>query len=130
MNKTFNCFDVIVTGCWKIFSRRKQITLITVYKSSILGTIAGFRGLNFNMLNIFQCCGCFGQIGGTDDYCNPDCSSKNKGTVIKQIYTWFWVRTSLPQKVWKRCMDYKVENENGDTIWYRLLDGSTIPKKV
>ena len=48
----------------------------------------------------------------------------------KQTYTWYWVRTSLPKSVWNRCMEYKVMNENGDMVSYRLLDGNTTPEKV
>ena len=47
-----------------------------------------------------------------------------------QTYTWFWVRTSLPKRVWNRCMEYKVKSEGGDMISYRLLDGDTTPEKV
>jgi hypothetical protein len=83
------------------------------------------------LLSYFKiCCGCFGPAGGTDDYCNPDCTAKNGGTVKKDTYTWFWVRTSLPKRVWHRCMEYKVKNENGDMVSYKLLDGNTTPEKV
>jgi hypothetical protein len=84
-----------------------------------------------SILLLFKvCCGCFGPAGGTDDYCNPDCTAKNGGTVKKDTYTWFWVRTSLPKRVWHRCMEYKVKNENGDMVSYKLLDGNTTPEKV
>jgi hypothetical protein len=77
------------------------------------------------------CCGCFGPVGGMDDYCSPDCTAKNGGTVVKtKTFTWFWVRTSLPKRVWNRCMEYKVKNEYGDMVSYKLLDGSTTPEKV
>ncbi|CAB4037073.1 Hypothetical predicted protein, partial [Paramuricea clavata] len=76
------------------------------------------------------CCGCFGPIGGTSDYCGDDCTAKNGGTVVKKnIYSWFWVRTSLPKSVWNRCMEYNVKNENGDMVSHRLFDGNTTPEK-
>ena len=49
---------------------------------------------------------------------------------MKNVYAWFWVRSSSPKKVWNKCMDYKVTTENGDTIWYKLLDGNPTPEKV
>ena len=76
------------------------------------------------------CCGCFGPVGGTDDYCGHDCTAKNGGTVKKHTYTWFWVRTSLPKRVWNRCMEYKVKSEDGNMVSYRLMDGNTTPEKV
>jgi hypothetical protein len=85
--------------------------------------------LIFVLLKI--CCGCFGPDGGTDNYCRPNCTAINGGTVVEHhTYTWFWVRTSLPKRVWNRCMDYKVRNSNGEMVSYRLLDGDTIPEKV
>ena len=77
------------------------------------------------------CCGCFGPDGGTDNYCRPDCTAKNGGTVVKtHTYSWFWVRTSLPKRVWNRCMEYKVKNDKGEMVSYRLLDGNPTPEKV
>ncbi|CAB4043402.1 Hypothetical predicted protein, partial [Paramuricea clavata] len=93
--------------------------------SGVKHDATAFVGCSQNQI----CCGCFGPVGGTDDYCNPDCTAKNGGTVKKDTYTWFWVRTSLPKRVWHRCMEYKVKNENGDMVSYKLLDGNTTPEK-
>lgn len=78
----------------------------------------------------YQCCGCFGPVGGTDDYCGTDCKKRRGGAIMKNVYIWFWVRVSIPKKVWNKCMDYKVTTENGDIIWYKLLDGNPTPEKV
>ena len=78
----------------------------------------------------YKCCGCFGPVGGTDDYCGTDCNKRSGGTIMKNVYAWFWVRSSIPKKVWNKCMDYKVTTENGDTIWYKLLNGNPTPEKV
>jgi hypothetical protein len=78
----------------------------------------------------YQCCGCFGPAGGTDDYCGTDCKKRRNGTIVKNFYSWFWVRSSIPKKVWKKCMDYKVTTPNGDTVRYKLLDRNPTPEKV
>jgi hypothetical protein len=78
----------------------------------------------------FQCCGCFGPIGGRKNYCDTQCKAKNGGTVLKSVYTWFWVRTSLPKKLWDNCMEYKVAVGNGKVVWYKLYDGSAVPVLV
>ena len=49
---------------------------------------------------------------------------------MKNVYSWFWVRSSIPKKVWNKCMDYKVTTENGDIIRYKLLGGNPTPEKV
>jgi hypothetical protein len=69
-------------------------------------------------------------VGGTDNYCGTDCKNRTGGTIEKNINVWFWVRSSIPKKVWNKCMDYKVTKENGDTDWYKLLNGNPTPKKV
>ena len=81
---------------------------------------------------IFQCCGCFGPIGGTANYCDTNCNAINGGTVIgaTKIYTWVWVRPSLPKRVWNRCMEYQSQDENGQLEWFTLVGDSTIPEKV
>ena len=48
----------------------------------------------------------------------------------KDIFTWFWVRSSLPKKLWKKCMDYEVKLDNGKSIWYKLVGHDVIPVLV
>ncbi|CAB4017887.1 Hypothetical predicted protein, partial [Paramuricea clavata] len=74
-----------------------------------------------------KCCGCFGPVGGKKNYCGTDCSVKNGGTFVKNVYTWFWVRSSLPKRVWNKCMEYKVTVSQGKVVWYKLYNGNSIP---
>ena len=74
-----------------------------------------------------KCCACFGPIGGKRNYCGIECKAKNGGSVVKNVYTWFWVRSSLPKKVWNKCMEYKVTVGQGKVVWYKLYNGNTVP---
>ncbi|XP_028404228.1 uncharacterized protein LOC114526893 [Dendronephthya gigantea] len=74
-----------------------------------------------------HCCGCFGPVGGTKNYCAQNCKPINGGTVSKNVFSWFWIRTSLPKKIWKKCMDYQVTRADGKSISYKLLGHSVIP---
>ena len=79
---------------------------------------------------LFQCCSCFGPKNGKKEYCAKECESKNNGTVHKKnVYTWFWVRSSLPKRPWSKCMDYKVK-ESGKIVWYKFVGDSEIPVLV
>ena len=86
--------------------------------------------LTFSSFRLIKCCGCFGPVGGTNDYCAENCKAINGGTVVKKIFTWFWVRSSLPKKLWKKCMDYQVKKDDGKLTWYKLVGHSVIPVKV
>ena len=33
--------------------------------------------------------------------------------MIKNAFAWFWVRTSMPKRVWKRCMEFKLKTSQG-----------------
>ncbi|XP_046843366.1 uncharacterized protein LOC124437432 isoform X2 [Xenia sp. Carnegie-2017] len=77
------------------------------------------------------CCGCFGPPGGTDNYCGTKCDAINGGSIInsKNIYTWIWVRSNLPKRLWNKCMEYQSEDEFGQMQWYILKGDSAAPKK-
>ncbi|XP_028393240.1 uncharacterized protein LOC114517654 [Dendronephthya gigantea] len=60
-----------------------------------------------------KCCACFGPKGGRQNYCGPACTAVNGGTVMKKAFVWFWVRTRVPERLWKRCMEYVVKNATG-----------------
>ena len=77
-----------------------------------------------------QCCGCYGPEGGTKDYCAENCKAINDGTVTKNVFTWFWVRSSLPKRLWKKCMDYQVKRNDGKLISYKLIGHSGVPVEV
>ncbi|XP_028391545.1 uncharacterized protein LOC114516310 [Dendronephthya gigantea] len=75
------------------------------------------------------CCSCFSPPDSIDDLCGTDCKAKPGATLIKNVYSWFWVRTSSPKKVWNKCMDYKVSETNGDEVWYKLVGQNVVPKR-
>ena len=85
---------------------------------------------DFYMSVCLQCCGCFGPVGGKKNYCGAECTAKNGGTTEKNVYTWFWVRSSLPKKVWNKCMEYKVTVSPGKEVWYKLYHGNNVPVLV
>ncbi|CAB3991977.1 Hypothetical predicted protein, partial [Paramuricea clavata] len=60
-----------------------------------------------------KCCACFGPKGGRQNYCGPKCTAINGGTVIKSAFVWFWVRTRMPESLWKRCMEFVMKNSAG-----------------
>ena len=69
-------------------------------------------------------------MGGAKDYCAENCKAINGGTVTKNVFTWFWVRSSLPKRLWKKCMDYQVKRDDGKLISYKLIGHSVIPVEV
>ena len=77
------------------------------------------------------CCGCFGPAGGTANYCDTQCNPINGGTSIdpKNIYSWVWVRSSMPKRIWNRCMEYQSQDENGQLQWYTLMGDSVVAEK-
>ena len=86
--------------------------------------------LSFVITIYQQCCGCFGPAGGKKNYCGTECTAKNGGTIVKNVYTWFWVRSSLPKRVWNKCMEYKVTVAPGKEVWYKLYHGNNVPVLV
>ena len=79
-----------------------------------------------------QCCGCYGPVGETANYCDTNCNPLNGGSIIdpKNLYTWVWVRSSLPKRIWNRCMEYQSQDGNGQLQWYTLVGDFTTPEKV
>ena len=69
-------------------------------------------------------------MGGTKVYCTEHCKAINGGTVTKNVFTWFWVRSSLPKRLWKKCIDYQVKRDDGKLISYKLIGHSVIPVEV
>jgi hypothetical protein len=68
-------------------------------------------------------------MGGKQNYCFPKCQALNGGAIELNVYTWFWVRTSISKKLWTKCVDYKVE-EKGIYVWYKLVGNSEVPIEV
>ena len=77
------------------------------------------------------CCACYGPVGHKGNYCNKQCNDANGGTVIdsKNVYTWVWVRPSLPKQVWYKCMEYQSQDEHGQIQWYTLTGDSVTPEE-
>ncbi|XP_028411771.1 uncharacterized protein LOC114534515 [Dendronephthya gigantea] len=72
-----------------------------------------------------KCCACFGP-DSKKDYCAPRCQAINGGTVLKEednITVWFWIRSSLPKRVWKKCMEFKETNDAGKLEIWHVEDG-------
>ena len=69
-------------------------------------------------------------MGGTKDYCTENCKAINGGTVAKNVFMWFWVRSSLPKRLWKKCMDYQVKRNDGKLISYKLIGHNVAPVEV
>ena len=44
--------------------------------------------------------------------------------MIKKAFVWFWVRTSMPKRVWERCMEFKMKNADGKLEKY-FIDPTT-----
>ena len=40
------------------------------------------------------------------------------------------VRSSLPKRVWNKCMEYKVNVGQGKVVWYKLKNGNDVPVMV
>lgn len=69
-------------------------------------------------------------MGGTKNYCSKECQTLNGGTKATNVFTWFWVRSTVPKRVWDKCMDYKVAKDDGTSVWYKLLGGNVVPTEV
>ncbi|XP_028397006.1 uncharacterized protein LOC114520857 isoform X2 [Dendronephthya gigantea] len=114
------------------FDRKVQVDFHGLFSFTASGNNSGVNHAATAMVGCSSnkiCCGCYGPSGGRGDYCTPDCTPKNGGTAERNSYTWFWVRTSLPKRVWRRCMEYQVANKDGVMISYRILDGNPMPEK-
>ena len=44
------------------------------------------------------------------------------------ITVWFWIRSSLPKRAWKQCMEFKETNDAGKMETWRVEDG--VKRKV
>ncbi|CAB4035578.1 Hypothetical predicted protein, partial [Paramuricea clavata] len=99
------------------------------FSFSTTGKISGmdYNATAFVGCDNGHCCGCYGPVGGTKNYCAQNCKAINGGTVKKNVYTWFWVRSSLPRRLWKKCMDYQVKIDDGKLISYKLIGHSVVP---
>ncbi|XP_028403369.1 uncharacterized protein LOC114526068 isoform X2 [Dendronephthya gigantea] len=77
-----------------------------------------------------KCCACYGPRGGRNVYCLKGCQATNGGTITKHASAWFWVRSNPPRKVKGKCMEYQIEDENGDSgVWYKLVGDDDMPVK-
>ena len=45
----------------------------------------------------------------------------NGGTILQgKVYVWYWIRTRMPKRVWKRCMEFKITTEAGKLEAYYI----------
>ncbi|XP_046857622.1 uncharacterized protein LOC124451035 [Xenia sp. Carnegie-2017] len=78
-----------------------------------------------------KCCVCYGPDSNRD-YCGPKCKAINGGTVISnknKIHTWFWVRSGLPKRLWKKCMEYRKMDKNGKIFLWHVNKETEVPQK-
>ena len=43
---------------------------------------------------------------------------------MKKAFVWFWVRPRMPQRLWKRCMEFTMKNSVGKIEKY-FIDPQT-----
>ena len=49
------------------------------------------------------------------------CKAVNGGTILQsKVYVWYWMRTSMPKREWKRCMEFKMKTEAGKMETYYI----------
>ncbi|XP_028393585.1 uncharacterized protein LOC114517928 [Dendronephthya gigantea] len=83
--------------------------------SGILHSSTAFVGCSYG-----KCCACYGPKGGTKNYCSSDCTPINEGEITKNVHVWIWVRSSIPKRAWRKCIEYVVTNKNGNNVTYSL----------
>ncbi|CAB4013488.1 Hypothetical predicted protein [Paramuricea clavata] len=91
------------------YSASSEFSGITHDATAFVGCVAG------------KCCACFGTKGGRGHYCSRKCKAVNGGTIITgKVYVWFWIRTRMPKRLWKRCMEFKMKTEAGKSETYYI----------
>ncbi|CAB3989060.1 Hypothetical predicted protein [Paramuricea clavata] len=95
-------------------------------KSGIINNSTKYIGCEKN-----KCCVCYGP-SSDKDYCAPGCKAINGGTVLTdddtEIHAWYWIRTSLPKRVWKKCMEYE-KIEGGKTVKWHVDEHNKVPQQ-
>ncbi|XP_028391552.1 uncharacterized protein LOC114516315 isoform X2 [Dendronephthya gigantea] len=101
------------------------------FSYSVVGDTSGIRHNSTAFIGCDKgvCCSCFSPPDNTEDLCGTDCKARLGANVVKNVYSWFWVRTSSPKKVWNKCMDYQVSEDDGDEVWYKLVSQNVVPKR-
>jgi hypothetical protein len=55
----------------------------------------------------------------------------NGGIVLTgKVYVWYWIRTRLPKRLWKRCMEYKMKTKTGKFETYHIDKLTGTARKV
>ncbi|XP_046839690.1 uncharacterized protein LOC124433873 isoform X3 [Xenia sp. Carnegie-2017] len=126
--------DCLSRPCPSGFAFHHKYQIQTDYSGAFsYSTINPISGVNFGATALVgcdngKCCGCYSPKNGKSNYCFKECEAKNGGTIKKNVFTWFWVRSRIPTRKWRNCMDYKVI-ENGTAVWYKLLGSNEVPVK-
>ncbi|XP_028399998.1 uncharacterized protein LOC114523319 [Dendronephthya gigantea] len=84
---------------------RNRMTTSGSFSYSVVSSTSGIRhnSTAFIGCNNTVCCSCSSPPDSTEDLCGTDCKAKPGATLIKHVYSWYWVRSSSPKKVWNRC---------------------------
>ncbi|XP_046839746.1 uncharacterized protein LOC124433918 isoform X3 [Xenia sp. Carnegie-2017] len=120
--------------CRRGFAFHDKVSFQTDYSGSFSYSAKdNISGIDFGATALVgcdsgKCCGCYGPKNGKKNYCYNNCQAKNGGNITKNVYTWFWVRSRIPKKIWNKCMDYKVM-ENGAFVWYKIIGDNELPTK-
>ena len=48
----------------------------------------------------------------------------------KNVHTWVGIRSSIPKRVWKKCIEYTVTDKNGNKEIYSVDENTGIRTKV
>ncbi|CAB3999651.1 Hypothetical predicted protein, partial [Paramuricea clavata] len=93
------------------YSASSQFSGITHDATAFVGCDAG------------KCCACFGPKGGRDHYCSRKCKAVNGGTIVTgEVYVWYWITTRMPERLWKRCMEFKIKTSQGNLKRITLIE--------
>ena len=52
------------------------------------------------------------------------------GRVTKDVNTWIWIRSSLPKRVWRKCIDFTITGPDGKKEKYRVDEETGLRSKV
>ncbi|CAB4029528.1 Hypothetical predicted protein [Paramuricea clavata] len=92
--------------------------------SGILHSSSAFVGCSHK-----KCCACYGPKGGNKNYCLTNCTSINGGIVKKKVHVWIWIRSSIPTRAWRKCVEYIVTDKNGKKETYSVDEETGIRRE-
>ncbi len=48
----------------------------------------------------------------------------------KNVHTWIWIRSSIPKRAWRKCIEYTVTDKNGKKEIYSVDEETGTQRKV